>query len=115
MNFPYFVLPDQKLAIPRPLLPIKYKFKNHSTREMFALVDSGADYSFAGLAIALELGISLRDVKPVLIQGFNGVRSGCFPKEVCVEVASRELYITVYFGGSLTQSFIPVLGQEVFF
>ncbi|OGY09224.1 MAG: hypothetical protein A2700_03165 [Candidatus Blackburnbacteria bacterium RIFCSPHIGHO2_01_FULL_44_64] len=114
MNFPYLVLPGGSLT-PRPLLPVTYKYKDYTTKDVLALVDSGADYSFASLRMALELGIKLKGKKQIPIRGFSGSVTECFPEQLFIRIAGREVLTTIYFGGPLTHEFIPIIGQETFF
>ncbi|MBI2268118.1 MAG: retroviral-like aspartic protease [Candidatus Blackburnbacteria bacterium] len=109
------MLPGDPTKVLRPLVPVKYKYQGKETKPILTLIDSGADYSFATLKIALYLGIKFKGIKPVSITGFNQATTGCFPKEVGVEVAGREIQMPVYFGGSLTQEYPSILGQDIFF
>ncbi|MFZ5366084.1 MAG: retropepsin-like aspartic protease [Patescibacteria group bacterium] len=115
MEFPYFVLPGDPSATPRPLVPVRYKYKSKETYPILTLIDSGADYSFATFKIALYLGINFKKIKPVSITGFNQSKMDCFPKEITIEIAGRDLILPVYFGGSLTQEYPCILGQDIFF
>jgi len=115
MEFPYFVLPGDPLVTPRPLVPVKYKYRFRETRPILTLIDSGADYSFTTFKIALYLGINFRKIKPVSITGFNQSKMDCFPKEITIEVVGRDLILPVYFGGSLAQEYPCILGQDGFF
>src|SRR3989338_11133864 len=115
MRFPYLLFHGHISPIPRPLVPVRYKYKNSQTGIVMALLDSGADYSFASLRVALELGVNLKGVKPKSIAGFGGSKTECFPKQILVEIGGRDILLTVYFGGSLPQEFLSVLGQETLF
>ena len=115
MEFPYIVLPGDSSSTPRPLVPVRFIYKNKQTHPILSLIDSGADYSFATLKIASYLGVNFRNVKSVPITGFNQSTLRCFPIKITIGVANFNLELPVYFGGSLTQEYPCILGQDVLF
>ena len=115
MEFPYLLLPGDPDKTPRPLVPVIYKYHKKETEPILTLVDSGADYSFVTLKIALYLGISLAGVKPVSITGFEGSSMKCFPHRTTIEIVRRTLTFPIFYGGSLTDEYPCILGQDFFF
>lgn len=115
MEFPYLLLPGDPNKTPRPLVPVIYKHRKGETKPILTLVDSGADYSFATLKIASYLGINLAGIEPIPITGFEGSSMKCFPYKTTIEIAEKTLTLPIFYGGSLTNEYPCILGQDLFF
>ena len=115
MKFPYTSLPGLPSDTKRPLVPVKFIHKDKSTQPILCLVDSGADYSYLTMDIALFLEINLKKVKPQKSFGINGSEFTCFPSELEIEIGGHKLKIPVHFSSELTSAFPCILGQEGFF
>lgn len=115
MNFPYTTLPGVPKDTKRPLIPVKFIYKDKSTLPILCLIDSGADYSYLTIEIANLLGIDLNKVKPQKSFGINGSPFICYPSEITIEVGGHSLVIPIQFSPQLTKAFPAILGQENFF
>ncbi len=115
MNFPYTTLPGIPRDTKRPLVPIKFIYKDKSTLPILCLVDSGADYSYLSTEIADLLGIDLKNVNPQRSFGINGSPFICYPSQITVEIGGQRLLIPVHFSSQLSKAFPCILGQEDFF
>jgi|SRR3989344_3002974 len=115
MTFPYTTLPGLPIDTKRPLIPIRFIYKEKSTLPILSLVDSGADYSYLTVEIADLLGISLKGIKPQKSFGINGSPFLCFSSEITIDLAGDKITIPVHFSPELTPAFPVILGQEGFF
>lgn len=115
MNFPYTTLPGFPKDTKRPLIPVKFIYKDNSTLPILCLVDSGADYSYLTTEIADLLGIDLKTIKPEASRGINDSPFLCYPSEIDIEVGGHRLNIPVHFSSQLSKEFPCILGQEHFF
>lgn len=115
MNFPYTTLPGFSKDTKRPLIPIKLIFKGRQTLPIFALIDSGADYSYARGEIANFLGINLSKIQPEKSFAVNGVEFMAYPSEIEVEFAGYRLKTNIQFSDQISRAFPVILGQENFF
>lgn len=115
MRFRYTTLPGFPQDTKRPLIPIKIKYQDKETLPILALVDSGADFSYASLEIAQFLGIGLNKVKKQSSFGIDGSKFFCFSVKTRIEIDGEELIIPVHFTSSINPVFRCVLGQEGFF
>lgn len=115
MNFPYTTLPGIPKDTKRPLVPIKFIYKDKATLPILCLVDSGADYSYLSTEIADLLGIDLKGIKPQKSFGINGSSFLCYPSKITIELGGHQLDIPVHFSKELSSAFPCILGQEDFF
>jgi len=115
MTFPYTTLPGIPIGTKRPLVPVKFVYRNKSTLPILCLVDSGADYSYLTTEIAELLGINLGKIIPHKSFGINGSSFICFPSQITMTLAGHNLTIPVHFSPELTPAFPAILGQEGFF
>lgn len=75
MRYPYFLVPGQPRNASTPFIKVIYKHATKRTTPMLALVDSGAQVSFAPLDLALWLGVRVDTKKYLDIRGFNNAQS----------------------------------------
>lgn len=115
MNFPYTTLPGIPQETKRPLIPMKIIHKDRETLPMLALIDSGADYSYARSEIAEFLGIDLSRIKPSKSFAANGVAFNAFPYQTLIELGGNRLKIDFHFSNQISRAFPIILGQENFF
>lgn len=115
MNFPYTTLPGVPKDTKRPLVPIKFMYKDKSTLPILTLLDSGADYSYLTIEIANILEIDLESAQKTKSYGINGSSFECFASEVTIEIGGHNLNIPVQFSKQLSKAFPCILGQEDFF
>ncbi len=115
MNFPYTTLPGIPKDTKRPLIPIKFIYKDKTTLPILCLVDSGADYSYLSMEIAKLLEIDLSGIKPYKSFGINGSPFLCYPSKITIELGGQCLDIPVQFSNQLSAAFPCILGQEDFF
>ncbi len=113
MKYPYVLAPGQPGSASVPFVKIVYKNNSKRTSPLFALVDSGAQVSFAPLDVALWLGIRVDQKHPLDIRGFNNAITTCYPGLTTIEMDGRNIDIPVYFGGATDLQCI--LGQYPFF
>lgn len=115
MIYPYFLLPGQPRSAEVPLVKVIYKHQIKQTTPIHALIDSGAQISFAPIDLALWLGIKVDQKKYLDIRGFNNTITRCYPGLVTVEIEKlgNSFEIPVYFGG--LPSMQCILGQDPFF
>jgi predicted aspartyl protease len=114
MNFPYTKLPGSPDATLRPLVPVRFVYKGRTTLPIFAMVDSGADYSYVTGEIADLLGIKLNKNKPVRSFGVDGSPFLSYESAVEIELGGHRFAAKVLFADKLG-AFKVVLGQEDFF
>lgn len=115
MNFPYTTLPGIPKDTKRPLIPVKFIYKDQYTLPILCLVDSGADYSYLTMEIAKILNIDLSGVRPHTSFGINGSPFLCYPSKISIEIGGHRLDIPVQFSNQLNTPFKCILGQENFF
>jgi len=115
MRFRYSKLPGIPTETKRPLVPVKFKYKTRETLPILALIDSGADFSYASKEIADFLGIDLSRVKREPSFGIDGSRFLCFPTKAEIEINGHNLMIPIHFTLAMNKLFRCVLGQEGLF
>ena len=113
MRLPYFLAPGQPRTASIPYVKIVYKNGSQRTTPLLALVDSGAQVSFAPLDVALWLGIRVDKKHPLELRGFNNAPTTCYPGPTTIEIDGREFDISIYYGGAAGLQCI--LGQDPFF
>lgn len=113
MRYPYFLVPGQPRYASAPLIKVVYKSPINRTTPVLALVDSGAQVSFAPLDFALFLGIKVDKKKYLDMRGFNNATTRCYPGITTIEIDGRDFNIPVYFGGQAKLQCI--IGQDPFF
>lgn len=115
MNFPYTSLPGIPKDTKRPLVPIKFIYKDKTTLPILLLVDSGADYSYLTTQVAEILGIDLSKIRPQTSFGINGSAFLTYPSKIAIDLGGHQLDIPVHFSSQLNPAFPCVIGQETFF
>lgn len=113
MKLPYFLAPGLPRSASIPFVKVVYKNNSKKTTPILALVDSGAQVSFAPLDLALWLGIRVDQKHPLDVRGFNNAATTCYPGLTTVEIDGRDKEIPIYFGGNANLQCI--LGQDPFF
>lgn len=113
MRLPYYLAPGQPRSASIPLVKVVYKNHSKHTTPLLALVDSGANVSFAPLDLALWLGIKVDRKKYLDVRGFNNAITRCYPGLTTIEIVGRDIIVPVFFGGEANLQCI--LGQDPFF
>lgn len=114
MNFPYTKLPGSPDATLRPLVPVRFIYKDKATLPILAMVDSGADYSYVTSEVADLLGIKLNKEKSVRSFGVDGALFLAYESAVELELGGHRFTAKVLFADKLG-AFKVILGQKDFF
>lgn len=113
MVFPYARLPGDNDPTLRPLVGVKLSHGKKQTPDLFFLIDSGADYTYADYDIALWLGIDCSKVKPIQSRAADNQSFNSYLAKTGFTVGKHRLILPILY----TKNFgtMGLIGQEVFF
>lgn len=119
MKFPYVKLRHQdphKKFILAPWIPVKFE-ANDQVYEIFALVDSGADYCIFDNNVANFLGINIKSGKLERTEGISGSHDIYYFDKLWINIGGYQLKVRAGFiDGQLASGMIAgVLGRQGFF
>lgn len=117
MKFPYLKLPsrDPKLKwTARPYIPIRLSGPKGS-KEIYALIDSGADRSLFNIQLAEILGLDLDKAAEEIFSGIEGGSLKAKLHKVSLKVVGMSEEIEILAGFIDSAGVVAILGQDGFF
>lgn len=117
MKFPYLKLPshDPKLKwTARPYIPIRLSGPKKS-KEVYALIDSGADRSLFNIQLAEVLGLDLDKATEEIFSGIEGGGLKAKLHRVNLRIVGISKEVEILAGFIDSSGVVAILGQDGFF
>lgn len=117
MKFPYLKLPshDPKLKwTARPYIRIRLRGQAAS-KDVYALIDSGADRSLFNTQMAQALGLNLDKAAEEIFSGIEGGSLKAKLHKVIVQIVGMSEEIEILAGFINSSGVVAILGQDGFF
>lgn len=117
MKFPYLKLPsrDPKLKwTARPYIPIRLSGPKGG-KEVYALIDSGADRSLFNIQLAEVLGLDLEKAPEEIFSGIEGGSLKAKLYKVKIQIVGMSEEIEILAGFIDSSGVVAILGQDGFF
>jgi len=117
MRFPYLKLPSHDPTLKwtaRPYIRIRLSGARVS-REVYALIDSGADRSLFNIQMAEILGLNLDKAPEEIFSGIEGGSLKAKLHQVRVQIVGMSEEIEILAGFIDSSGVVAILGQDGFF